>query len=122
LQLNNNTHSTGIGYATIQMLARKGAKVRHTRGSSRSVLTWLQVYMGARDEGRALEAIKQLQADNINDGSVHWLKLDLSDPRAAQRAAQEFLEKEKRLDIIGEFQRISFYPIMLSISVNNAAR
>lgn len=104
------------------MLARKGAKVRHTRGSSRSVLTGLQVYMGARDEGRALEAIKQLQADNINDGSVHWLKLDLSDPRAAQRAAQEFLEKEKRLDIIGEFQRISFYPIMLSISVNNAAR
>ncbi|KAJ7916327.1 hypothetical protein B0H13DRAFT_1998308 [Mycena leptocephala] len=77
--------NTGIGYATIQMLARKGAKV----------------YMGARDEGRALEAIKQLQAENINDGSVHWLKLDLSDPRAAQRAAQEFLEKEKRLDIIG---------------------
>jgi len=76
--------NTGIGYATIQMLARKGAKV----------------YMGARDEGRALEAIKQLQADNINDGSVHWLKLDLSDPRAAQRAAQEFLEKENRLDII----------------------
>jgi hypothetical protein len=71
--------------------------------------------MGARDEGRALEAIKQLQAENINDGSVHWLKLDLSDPRAAQRAAQEFLEKEKRLDIIGEFQRISFYPRMLSI-------
>ncbi|KAJ7901656.1 NAD-P-binding protein [Mycena leptocephala] len=76
--------NTGIGYATIQMLARKGAKV----------------YMGARDEGRALEAIKQLQAENINDGSVHWLKLDLSDPRAAQRAAQEFLEKENRLDII----------------------
>ncbi|KAJ7661490.1 NAD-P-binding protein [Mycena polygramma] len=82
--------NTGIGYATIQMLARKGAKV----------------YMAARDEGRALAAIKQLEAENINDGSVHWLKLDLSDPRAAQRAAHEFLEKEKRLDIL----------------VNNAAR
>ncbi|KAF7331079.1 NAD-binding protein [Mycena venus] len=76
--------NTGIGYATIQMLARKGAKV----------------YMAARSEERALEAIKQLQAENINDGSVHWLKLELSDPRAAKRAAQEFLEKETRLDII----------------------
>ncbi|KAJ7740626.1 NAD-P-binding protein [Mycena metata] len=82
--------NTGIGYATIQMLARKGAKV----------------YMAARDEGRALEAIKQLQAENINDGSVHWLKLDLSDPRAAQATANEFLQKETRLNIL----------------VNNAAR
>ncbi|KAJ7039450.1 NAD-P-binding protein [Mycena alexandri] len=82
--------NTGIGYATIQMLARKGAKV----------------YMAARDEGRALEAIKQLQAENLNDGSVHWLKLDLSDPRVAQATAKEFLKKETRLDIL----------------VNNAAR
>ncbi|KAK7053761.1 NAD-binding protein [Favolaschia claudopus] len=76
--------NTGIGYATIQMLARKGAKV----------------YMAARSEERALEAIKQLQSENINDGSVHWLKLELSDPRAAKRAAQDFLEKETRLDIL----------------------
>ncbi|KAF8173849.1 NAD-P-binding protein [Mycena galopus ATCC 62051] len=82
--------NTGIGYATIQMLARKGAKV----------------YMAARSEERALEAIKQLQSENINDGSVHWLKLELSDPRAAQRAANEFLEKETRLDLL----------------INNAAR
>ncbi|KAJ7819762.1 hypothetical protein B0H14DRAFT_2519960 [Mycena olivaceomarginata] len=77
--------NTGIGYATIQMLACKGAKV----------------YMAARSEEGALEAIKQLQSENINDGSVHWLKLELSDPRAAKRAAQEFLEKETRLDILG---------------------
>ncbi|KAJ7499830.1 hypothetical protein FB451DRAFT_1385501 [Mycena latifolia] len=51
--------NTGVGYATIQMLARKGAK------------------MAARDEGRAEEAIQQLQSENINDGSVHWLKLNL---------------------------------------------
>ncbi|KAF7301039.1 NAD-binding protein [Mycena indigotica] len=82
--------NTGIGYATIQMLARKGAKV----------------YMAARDEGRAIEAIKKLEAENINDGSVHWLKLDLSDPRLTVGAAKELMEKEERLDII----------------VNNAAR
>ncbi|KAJ7165982.1 NAD-P-binding protein [Mycena filopes] len=76
--------NTGIGYATIQMLARKGAKV----------------YMAARDEGRALEAIKQLESEDIKDGSVHWLKVDLSDPRAAHAAAKDFFEKETRLDIL----------------------
>ncbi|KAJ7323334.1 NAD-P-binding protein [Mycena albidolilacea] len=76
--------NTGIGYATIQMLARKGAKV----------------YMAARDEGRATAAIKQLQSEDIKDGSVHWHKLDLSDPRAAHKSAEEFLRKEQRLDIL----------------------
>ncbi|KAJ7476907.1 NAD-P-binding protein [Mycena galericulata] len=76
--------NTGIGYATIQMLARKGAKV----------------YMGARHEGRAAAAIEQLQSENIGDGSVHWLKLDLSDPRLAKAAAKDFLDKEQRLDIL----------------------
>ncbi|KAJ6477868.1 NAD-P-binding protein [Mycena vitilis] len=76
--------NTGIGYATIQMLARKGAKV----------------YMAARDEARAAEAIKQLESENINDGSVHWHKLDLCDPRAAHQSAEEFLKKEQRLDVL----------------------
>nr|GAT56722.1 NAD-binding protein [Mycena chlorophos] len=82
--------NTGIGYATVLLLARNGAKV----------------YMGARDEGRALAAIKQLQEEGLNDGSVHWLMLDLSDPRLAISAGKELLEKESRLDIL----------------VNNAAR
>ncbi|KAF8214827.1 NAD(P)-binding protein [Mycena galopus ATCC 62051] len=76
--------NTGIGWATIQFLARKGAKV----------------YMGARDEGRARAAIKELEAENLNDGSVHFLKLDLSDPRNARATAREFLDKEDRLDIL----------------------
>jgi NAD(P)-dependent dehydrogenase (short-subunit alcohol dehydrogenase family) len=57
--------------------------------------------MAARDEGRATAAIEQLQSEDLNDGSVHWLKLDLTDPRDAQRSAREFLEKEERLDILG---------------------
>jgi NAD(P)-dependent dehydrogenase (short-subunit alcohol dehydrogenase family) len=59
--------------------------------------------MAARDEGRATAAIKQLQSEDINDGSVHWLKLDLTDPRAAQQSAREFLAKEQRLDILSEW-------------------
>jgi len=58
--------------------------------------------MAARDEGRAMEAIEKLKKEGINDGSVHWLKLDLSDPRMAQSAGKEFLGKEQRLDILGK--------------------
>lgn len=57
--------------------------------------------MAARNESKALAAIEQLNAEDMADGSVHWLKLDLSDPRLAKQAAEEFLHKEKRLDILG---------------------
>ncbi|KAF7354217.1 NAD-binding protein [Mycena venus] len=76
--------NTGIGYATVQMLARRGARV----------------YMGARNGVRAAEAIERLKAENMGDGSVHWLELDLSDSRLASQAAKEFLQREDRLDIL----------------------
>ncbi|KAJ7303689.1 NAD-P-binding protein [Mycena albidolilacea] len=76
--------NAGIGYTTVQMLARKGAKV----------------YMGARNGVRAAEAIERLKAENLGDGSVHWLEVDLSDPRLASQAAKEFLKREERLDIL----------------------
>ncbi|KAF7359881.1 NAD-binding protein [Mycena venus] len=76
--------NTGIGYATIQMIARRGAKV----------------YMGARNGARAAEAIERLKTENIGDGSVHWLELDLSSPLFASRAAMELAQKEQRLDIL----------------------
>jgi len=75
----------GLGYATVEFLARKGAKV----------------YMAARSEKRALDAIKQLEAEGIEKGQVEWLCLDLSDLRKAKDAAEEFLKREKRLDILG---------------------
>ncbi|EEB93852.1 hypothetical protein MPER_07442, partial [Moniliophthora perniciosa FA553] len=77
----------GTGYATIQHLLRGGAKV----------------YMGARDEQKALEAIEKLKKDESwkdKGGEVFWLKVDLSDPREAKKAAQNFLNKEKRLDVL----------------------
>ncbi|KAF7333691.1 NAD-binding protein [Mycena venus] len=76
--------NTGIGYATIQMLARKGAKV----------------YMGARNGVRAAEAIERFKTENIGDGSVHWLELDLFNPRLTSKAAKEFLKMDDRLDIL----------------------
>jgi len=79
--------NTGVGYGTIQFLAQKGAKV----------------YMGARNQEKATIAIEEIEKGlrtNGGGGSVHWLPLDLSDPRLVKKTATEFLRKEDRLDIL----------------------
>ncbi|KAJ3798664.1 hypothetical protein GGU11DRAFT_669674, partial [Lentinula aff. detonsa] len=81
--------STGIGYATIEFLAQKGARV----------------YMGSRNQGRAQKSIEEIEAKlqksgNDNQASIHWLQLDLLDPRSVKEAATKFIAKEKRLDIL----------------------
>ena len=60
--------------------------------------------MGARDESKATGALARLEAEGLGpgNGTVHWLKLDLSDPKIAQEAAKDFLKKETRLDILSE--------------------
>ena len=86
-------YSTGIGLATVRHLARAGAKV----------------YLAARNESRATGAIAQLEHEGLGpgNGEVLWLKLDLSDPRDAKKAAGEFMARETRLDILGSSLRIS---------------
>lgn len=42
-------------------------------------------------------------------GEAIWLELDLSDPRKAKKAAEEFLKKEKRLDILGKSFAFFFF-------------
>ncbi|KAF4615740.1 hypothetical protein D9613_012461 [Agrocybe pediades] len=83
--------NSGIGYATVRVLARRGAKV----------------YLAARSEERARAALAQLADEQRNApgstvpyGEVEWLKLDLSDIRQTKAAAEEVIRKEKRLDIL----------------------
>ncbi|RDX54677.1 NAD-P-binding protein [Lentinus brumalis] len=78
--------NSGIGFATVQHLARKGAKV----------------YLTARNEERAKAAIERLKADSLEpgNGTVEWLELNLSDPRKAKESAELFLKKEARLDVL----------------------
>ncbi|KAK6991835.1 NAD-binding protein [Favolaschia claudopus] len=76
--------NSGIGYATTQLLARQGAKV----------------YMATRSQSRAADAIARLKSEGLGTGTVEWLELDLADPRSARRAAEEFLGKEERLDVL----------------------
>ncbi|KAG2151604.1 NAD(P)-binding protein [Suillus bovinus] len=78
--------NAGIGYSTVKHLARRGAKV----------------YMAARNQTRAEEAIGKLKAEGLGpgNGDVIWLELDLKDPRNAKKAAEEFMKREKRLDVL----------------------
>jgi NAD(P)-dependent dehydrogenase (short-subunit alcohol dehydrogenase family) len=71
----------------VKHLARRGAKV----------------YLAARDESKAATAIAQLQAEGLapGNGDIAWLKLDLSDSQLVKKAAEDFLSKETRLDILG---------------------
>ncbi|KAI0792460.1 NAD(P)-binding protein [Abortiporus biennis] len=76
--------NANLGLHTIKHLARHGAKV----------------YMGARSETRAKEALEQLKAEGPGNGEVVWLKLDLSDPHKAKKGAEELLGLENRLDVL----------------------
>ena len=65
-----------------------------------------KVYMASRTESRALGAIEDMKKDNPEiegKAGMHFLELDLMDLKSCQAAAREFLAKESRLDILGEF-------------------
>ncbi|OJT02819.1 hypothetical protein TRAPUB_6675 [Trametes pubescens] len=105
--------NSGIGYATVHNLARHGAKV----------------YIAARSEERAKDAIERLRAEGLQpgNGELEWLELDLSDPRKAKASAEVFLTKEKQLDILvnnAGVMRIPYkidstYGIQLNMLVNH---
>ncbi|KAG2100248.1 NAD(P)-binding protein [Suillus cothurnatus] len=82
----STVYGAGIGYSTVKHLARRGAKV----------------YMAARNQTKAEEAISQLKAEGLGpgNGDIIWLELDLKDPRNAKKAAEEFMKQEKRLDVL----------------------
>jgi len=58
--------------------------------------------MAARNQSKAEAAIAQLKADGLGpgNGEVIWLELDLVDPKNAKKAAEEFMKRETRLDIL----------------------
>ncbi|KAF7289657.1 hypothetical protein HMN09_01328200 [Mycena chlorophos] len=80
--------NSGIGYETVKVLFAKGATV----------------YLAARSESKAKEAIARLEnevpATDSGRGKVVFLELDLSDLRSVRKAAEEFMVKETRLDVL----------------------
>ncbi|VDB91328.1 unnamed protein product [Peniophora sp. CBMAI 1063] len=74
--------NSGIGYETCKQLLAHNAKV----------------YMAARDEGRARQAIEKLASETGKE--AFFLKLDLADMKAITSAAETFLAKEDALHIL----------------------
>lgn len=54
-----------------------------------------------------MAAISQLEEEGIGSGQVVWLPINLSDPQWAKKAAEEFLGKESRLDILSKVRTLS---------------
>ncbi|KAF7312726.1 hypothetical protein MIND_00287500 [Mycena indigotica] len=78
--------NSGIGYETVKVLFAKGATV----------------YLAARSPSKGKEAIAQLEGEVTGQGKgkLVFLELDLSDLRSVRKASEEFLSKEKRLDLL----------------------
>lgn len=75
--------NAGIGYESIKHLLAKNAKV----------------YLTARSTTRGQTAVDELKRLTGKD-SIELLHLDLADLVSVRKAATEFLEKEKKLDVL----------------------
>jgi len=61
------------------------------------------VYLGSRDEDKALKAIKEIKsspADKASTGQLDFLFLDLSDLSTIKSSAAVFTSKESKLDVL----------------------
>ncbi|KAF9221545.1 NAD(P)-binding protein [Gyrodon lividus] len=74
--------NTGIGKETVKALLQHNAKV----------------YVAARDQVKSETAIQELKFSTGNEAI--FLKLDLGNLKAVKLAAEEFLSKEARLDVL----------------------
>ncbi|KAL2833631.1 NAD(P)-binding protein [Aspergillus pseudoustus] len=72
--------NTGVGFHTVEQLAKHGARV----------------YMGARSHEKANTAIAKLRAD-FPDADVQFLQLDHMDLQSIVAAAKQFKSKEAKL-------------------------
>jgi retinol dehydrogenase-12 len=69
------------------------------------------VYIAARSQPKAEEAIKDLKTQTGKE--AFFLKLDLGDLKSVKRAAEDFLSKEKRLDVLFNNGRVWTCPCRL---------
>ena len=72
--------------------------------------------MGARNESKATGALARLEHEGLGPGygEVIWLKADFGEMRGAKAAALEFLEREERLDVLGEVPFLLLVVLLLT--------
>lgn len=77
--------NAGLGLETVKQLSLHNAA---------------RIYLAARSQEKAEQAIRELQAANQKATSIVFLKLDLASLESVKEAASEFLRRETRLDIL----------------------
>lgn len=75
--------NSGLGEVSCLELARKGAKV----------------YMASRTESKAQDAIAKIK-QAVPNADIHFLQLDLTELAAVRKAAEDYISRETRLDIL----------------------
>ena len=55
--------------------------------------------MASRTESKAQEAIEKIKKA-VPNADIHFLQLDLTELAAVRKAAEEYMSREKRLDIL----------------------
>lgn len=61
-----------------------------------------KVYLAARSEEKAAHAIARMEKEGLGEhpGELIWLPIDLTDPHRAKAAAEWFIKRETKLDIL----------------------
>ncbi|KAJ6040185.1 hypothetical protein N7444_009090 [Penicillium canescens] len=77
--------NAGLGKETILQLIKHNPK---------------KIFLGARSESKAQNAIKYLKSSVTNDVELSWLPLDLMSGRSIKNAAAKFNAESSRLDIL----------------------
>ncbi|KAI8270556.1 hypothetical protein K4K58_009893 [Colletotrichum sp. SAR11_239] len=77
--------NAGLGFETVKQLASRNAA---------------RIYLAARSQEKAEQAIKDIQTANSAAKNISFLKLDLASLESVKAAASAFLSQETRLDIL----------------------
>lgn len=77
--------NAGLGFETVKQLSSHNAA---------------RIYLAARSQEKAEQAIRELRAANQKASDIVFLKLDLASLESVKDAAADFLQRETRLDIL----------------------
>ena len=74
------------------------------------------MYLAARSEEKAENAITRIEQEGVGEhpGELVWLPIDLTDPHRAKAAAEWFIKREDRLDILGTSNALELWDGLIS--------